>query len=413
MSSAAKRWFAAAVRVSLAVAISAAVAALPAVADVRPNDPFWSTGWSLQKVGLPAAWSVTTGSPTIVIAVVDTGVEPIADLDGALVPGWDFVDGDAIAQDTYGHGTEVASIIAARGGNGTGIAGVCWACSVMPIRVAVERTTTGSQLALGIRFAADHGARIINVSLEGGGDTAEAEAVAYAQGRGALVIASAGNGGDTRPGYPAAYPGVVAVAATDQHDRLYPWSTRGAWVSLAAPGCSVVDNSGAPPVSLCGTSLTPAIVSGIAGLLLSANPTLGAASLAAALHAGAVRVAGIGGGRVDAGAAMRALTGAPPSGSGPSYVSEARLLRGTMRATWRTALQLGPGPLVVELRSHRIAGCVVELRAPHAVLIGLPIGPDEIRLADNATGGRYVVGVACSRSTRRAFTLLLYASVRR
>ena len=411
---AANRWTAAAWVVLAAAIFVGAATAVPTSGPVVPNDPYWSTQASLQQMGMAAAWGATIGSPNVVIAVVDTGVQTIPDLNGALVPGWDFVEDDAVPQDAHGHGTEVASLIAARGNDGDGIAGVCWACKVMPIRVAAAGTASPDQVALGIRWAADHGAQIVNVSLVGSGGPSEAQAVAYAQAHGVLVVAAAGNSGDTTPGYPAAYPGVLAVAATGADDQLFSWSTRGQWVSLAAPGCSIVDNMNGPPDSLCGTSLAPALVSGLAGLLLSADPTLTGPALAVALRLGAVPVVGIAGGRVDAAAAIAAVTDAArASSSDPAYNLEARLMRGTVRGTWRTALQLGPGPIRVELRSHRVAGCRVELRAPDALLVGLPTRKDEIKLAAAATGGRYLVTVACAGPARRNFTLLLYASVQR
>src|SRR3712207_6455943 len=111
----------------------------------------------------------------------------------------------------------------------------------MPIRITSEGYATPHQIAAGIRYAADRGARIITVSFAHAGyDDVEAEAVRYAQSKGALITASAGNQGNEERAYPAAYPGVLGVTATDRNDRLTSWATRGSWVTLAAPGEQMV-----------------------------------------------------------------------------------------------------------------------------------------------------------------------------
>ena len=210
----------------------------------------------------------TTGDRRIVIAVLDTGVAPIPELRAALVPGWDFVDGDATPQDTFGHGTWVASAIAAQGNNRRFGAGYCWGCGLMPVRVSDGHVAADTAvIARAIRWAVDHGARVITISLTGqGDDPAERAAVEYAAAHNVLVVASAGNSGADEIEYPAAYPSVLSVAGTDPRDRLYPWSTRGAWVSLAAPGCATVVHVVIGAAVACGSSFAPPAVAGIAGL---------------------------------------------------------------------------------------------------------------------------------------------------
>ena len=178
----------------------------------------------------------------VVVAVVDSGVDPSQpDLQGALVPGADFADSSGSTVDQYGHGTMVAGVIAARGNNGQGVAGVCWVCQIMPIKVLdANGAGTAASVAEGIRWAADHGANVINLSFILSSPDADVEAsIADAHARGVLVVAAAGNNGSGDATYPAAYPFVVSVAATDDADQLYPWSSRGSWVTLAAPGCSL------------------------------------------------------------------------------------------------------------------------------------------------------------------------------
>ena len=196
-----------------------------------------------RQIGLPQVWETTTGDPSIVIATIDTGVNAIPDLQDALVPGWDFVENDAVPQDTHGHGTRVASVIAARGNNGIGMAGHCWGCRIMPVRVTRDGAVNPERIARGIVWAVEHGARIINVSLSHPGSPDPAE-----RGGSALCDRPRRRSSSRRPGttaatrlqYPAAYPGVLSVGATDDTDELYFWSSRGPWVRLTAPGCHMV-----------------------------------------------------------------------------------------------------------------------------------------------------------------------------
>lgn len=240
---------------------------------LTPDDPWWGEEWGLAQIGLPALWRRTVGDSATVIAVVDTGVDPSRpDLAGALLPGEDVTDGSAGTGDTVGHGTFVAEIAVGRGDDGVGAAGVCWRCRVLPVRVAPQGPTTAEELARGIRFAAEHGANVINVSFVlSGPDPTVAAAVAYAQQLGALVVAAAGNDGSTGPTFPASLPGVVGVVATDGSGRAYPWSTHGPWATVAAPGCATVAGADGRPTSFCGSSAAAPVVSGLAGLLWSAG----------------------------------------------------------------------------------------------------------------------------------------------
>ena len=270
-------------------------------AGVEPNDPFWRQSWSQAVLKMPDVWARTTGSAEVVIATVDTGVDAsIPDIQGALVPGWDFLRGDAVPRDTVGHGTHVASVIAARGNNGIGIAGYCWSCRIMPVRITADGSATGQQIAQGIYWAVDHGARIITIGLNSGYESFdEREAVRYAHDKGVLVIASAGNIGTEALRYPAAYAGVLPVAAVNDSDLLYFWSSRGAWVPLAAPGCQLVIDPAVGVGTLCGTSFTPAVVAGVAGLMLSLKPSLTPDEIVHALVSTAAPVKGIAGGRIN------------------------------------------------------------------------------------------------------------------
>jgi subtilisin family serine protease len=261
----------------------------------EPNDPRWASSWGLRALGAPAIWRWGQGSPRIVVAVVDTGIDASQpDLAGALVAGWNALDGSSNTADDVGHGTAVAGVIAARANNRLGSSGYCAQCSVMPVKV-VDATGRGSSsmLAAGIEWAATHGASIINVSLVlSARDPAVSAAVADALARGVLVVASAGNDGGTAPNYPAAEPGVISVAATDASAGLYPWSARGDWVSVSAPGCNEATSLAGGFGEFCGTSSASAAVSGLLALALSDSnapaTALCAALLATAAHGGPV-----------------------------------------------------------------------------------------------------------------------------
>jgi thermitase len=277
---------------------------IPQPTTVVPTDPAWSQEWGLSQIEAPAAWHVSQGAKPVVIAVIDSGVDPNQpDLQGALVPGADFADGTGSTADQYGHGTMVAGVIAARPDNGIGGAGICWTCLVMPVKVlGADGTGTAAAIAAGIRYAADNGASVISMSFVLSGPDAGVEsALAYAHSRGALLVAAAGNTGSNTPTYPASYPDVVSVAAVDPTGALYPWSARGSWVTLAAPGCAFTTAlSGTFTGDFCGTSAAAPLVAGLAGLALSAGGG-STAGVESALEQTAVPFPGaVGSGRVDA-----------------------------------------------------------------------------------------------------------------
>jgi thermitase len=196
--------------------------------DVTPNDPMYTNSHQVEvdQVRLPAAWESTTGD-AVKIAVLDTGVAKVGDLTGAVAGGWNYVGNNSNTADDFGHGTMVASIVAARGNNDEGMAGGCWACVILPVKV-LDKNGNGydSNVAKGVIYAADKGAKIINMSLSGTAYSKTlSEAVAYANRKGVLVVAAAGNAGNTTKNYPAALTDVVAVGATAEgSDARASWS---------------------------------------------------------------------------------------------------------------------------------------------------------------------------------------------
>lgn len=241
-----------------------------------PNDPSLSSQWAISTIQADKAWEITTGSPNVVVAVLDTGIESThQDLKNKIVPGIDIVNMDNDPSDDNGHGTHVSGIIAADANNNLGIAGISWGSMLMPVKVI---TASGegaySDLTEGIIYAADHGARVLNLSV-GGYSYSQTlgDAVEYAHGKGAVLVAAGGNEGSSEPIYPAAYPNVIGVAATDPADQIWTSSNHGSAIKIAAPGASILSATlNNAYVRASGTSASAAYVSGVAALILSKNP---------------------------------------------------------------------------------------------------------------------------------------------
>jgi subtilisin family serine protease len=239
--------------------------------DVIPNDSDFGQQYYLSTIRAPQAWEYTTGIPAVIIAVLDTGIDlNHNDLAGRVIAGFDFVQNDAVPQDENGHGTHVAGIAAANGNNGIGIAGVDWQSQIMPVRV-LDAYGNGSfaNVAQGIIWATDHGARVINLSLGGSQYSSILEdSVAYAVEKGVILVAATGNSGLPTVLYPAAFPGVVGVGATDQSNHLAWFSNTGEGVDVVAPGVSIYGlDTGNGYRFRNGTSMAAPQVAGFAALL--------------------------------------------------------------------------------------------------------------------------------------------------
>jgi hypothetical protein len=428
------------VRAVLVLLLFALAATLAAPGSARvPRDPSWEHDWAQTRVRMPEVWDHTTGSAGVVIASVDTGVNAdLPDLAGAIGPGWDFVDGDAVAEDTMGHGSLVASEMVARGDNFQDIAGYCWQCTLMPIRVSSTEETDDSMIARGIRWAVDSGARIVNVGLvqQSGPapDGTIGAAVAYANARNVLVVTSAGNTGDTTRTWPGAYPGVLAVAGTDEQDQLHSWSTRGSWVQLAAPGCQAVIARTGPWGWLCGTSFSAPVVSAVAALALSLKPSLSAAEIRRAFIETSVPVSGIAGGRLDAFAALRQLGAIqpaatpppappasppvasppppPPPASAPGKTTSTarpastKVTRaGRLRRGLRVPVSLGTGRLTVKLTLTSARQCELSIASGANVLLATRRQARLLGFARRVGAGRYVVEVSCRTKSPKRYRL--------
>ena len=318
-----------------------------------PNDPYYSSNqWAhTERMNSAAAWDLSTGSNTVTIAVIDTGIdETHPDLAAKIVAGYDFVDDDANPHDLNGHGTHVAGIAAAITNNGAGVAGMSWGARIMSVRV-LDASGSGSSVDIvsGINWASTHGAKVLNLSLGGTSySTSMQNAVTSATNAGALVIAAMGNcrtaGGGcpyaNPTAYPAAYSNVMAVAATNRSDTYAYYSQFGSHCDIAAPGGAMtylhdpggiystlptytVDMTGDGFSKnydyLQGTSMATPYVSGLAALILSVSPSLTPAQVQQVMQDTAVDLgttgwdANYGYGRIDALAALQSVSLSAPT----------------------------------------------------------------------------------------------------
>jgi subtilisin family serine protease len=303
------------------VAVGKALLQLPVIKFVEgdrtiepaqtPNDPYYTKAWHLQKIGAPAAWDTVRGEATT-IAVLDTGVDAShPDLAQRIVGGWNVFDNNNNTADKLGHGTKVAGIAAASGNNGVGVTGVDWHARIMPIRVTdAAGLAHDSLIAQGLIWAADHGARVANVSFQGvAGSLTVQNAARYLRNKGGVVVAAAGNSGQLRAD--TASDLITTVGGTDPADGRAVWSSFGNFVSLAAPGDSIwTTTAGGGYEAMSGTSASSAIVAGVYGLMMAANRSLHPGTLDRILFATASqqgtrhRDSRTGWGRVDAAAAV-------------------------------------------------------------------------------------------------------------
>jgi thermitase len=301
------------------------------IADT-PNDPLFGEQYGMRAIKAPAAWSLTTGSANVKIAVLDCGIyEAHPDLAGKVIARQDFTSNPfgSGTDDRCNHGTHVAGIASADTNNSIGVAGVGYNTALMNGKVLLEQYDNNGNLtggtgeytwvAAGIHWAADNGANVINMSLGGVGACSQTmqEAIDYAWARNVVVVAAAGNDGANEQFEPADCAHVVAVASTDASDAKSWYSNYGSWVPIAAPGSNILSsvnpdlNGGSMYATFDGTSMATPHVAGLVGLLWSTSWGTSAQSVINRLEATADAIPGTGTnwqyGRINAAAAV-----APP-----------------------------------------------------------------------------------------------------
>ncbi|HZQ37554.1 MAG TPA: S8 family serine peptidase, partial [Dehalococcoidia bacterium] len=252
---------------------------------VTPNDQLYWRQWALQAMKVPWAWELTRGTSSVIVGVLDSGVDLAhPDLAAHILPiGCNLIadaqcsaDGKGTPpQDPDGHGTNVAGIIAALTDNRAGIAGISWNASILPVRITQNDQGLESDFITGLLWAVDHGATVLNFSFSEDCGAPESpalrDALTYAWNHGAVLVAAAGNGGGCSSGvFPAADAHVLSVASTDMNDKPSAFSNFGPWVRVAAPGEQILTTYPGGEYSLgSGTSFAAPQVAGIAALLMS------------------------------------------------------------------------------------------------------------------------------------------------
>ena len=275
-------------------------------ANLSPNDDYYPDQWGHDNYGQASsnyggsvgtndadtdtdlAWDITTGSSDIVIAILDTGVNEHSELQGRLVPGYDYVYNDSDPNDVQGHGTACAGIAAAKGNNNSGIAGVCWDCSIMPVKVLGD-DGYGDDATIGaaIQQTASQGVQIISMSLGGGGYNSYLDnSISYAVDEGTTVFAASGNDNNSSLSYPAGYEDCISVGAMSPCNERkdlsscdgenYWGSNYGPDLDFMTPGVRIhtITNSGGYTSTFNGTSSACPHAAGVAGLILSVAPLM-------------------------------------------------------------------------------------------------------------------------------------------
>ena len=301
-----------------------------------PNDPSFNLQWNLVNtgqtvggvagtpgadVGVASAWDVTSGDPNLVIAVLDSGIDPHPQLAGRILPGINVPDNSNVTLDECsGHGTHVSGILAAAGDDGVGIAGMTWNTKLLPVVIVNGCSGFEANVATGLIWAADQGANLVNMSLQFYlGGTPLRDAVAYAHAQGAVMTAATGNNGNNVIAAPARWSQTIAVAATDNRDVRASFSNFGAETDVSAPGVNVWSLApGGSYTYKSGTSMSVPHVTGLAALLWSAAPTLTHLEVRALIEQGVKDLGTVGRddlyglGRVDAAASFALLFPALP-----------------------------------------------------------------------------------------------------
>lgn len=243
-------------------------------ANAISNDPYAASEWHLSKMQVNSAWDISLGNG-IIVAVLDTGVDAThPDLANQLVTGWNMFDNNVDTTDVYGHGTEVAGVIGAASNNSVGVSSFAWQAKIMPVRISgLDGTASISTIANGLVWAADHGARVANISYAVSGYATVQNSAQYMKNKGGVTVVSAGNSGALDSS--AASDTMISVAATDSNDARASWSTYGPFVDVSAPGVGIwTTTRGGGYSAVSGTSFSSPATAGTVTLMMAANPKL-------------------------------------------------------------------------------------------------------------------------------------------
>jgi thermitase len=238
-------------------------------AGYTPRDPKFRLQWGLRKTGFQKAWNRSRGGG-VKVAVIDSGLDVRhMEFRRKVAARWDFRNNNRTVEDMTGHGTHVSGIVAARTGNGRGVAGGCPGCKILSAKViGAEGWYYYDDLVDAIIWSANKGAKVINISASGSASSdALRRAVYYASRKGALVVSISGNHGTSARAVPGAYRPVIAVASTDKYDRRARTSAYGGWVDVAAPGVGILSSVPGGYGTYSGTSQAAPHVSAVAGLI--------------------------------------------------------------------------------------------------------------------------------------------------
>lgn len=291
--------------------------------EMTANDSYYADAWHLTNINAPAAWDHSLGDG-IVVAILDTGVESShPDLQGQILPGWNFHDNNADTADVHGHGTMVTGVVAALSNNSTGVTSIAWNAKILPVRISLpDGSAYTSTIANGLTWAADNGADVANISYAVSSSSSIKNAANYMRSKGGIVCVAAGNDGTQLTTSPQ--EAFITVSATKANDTLAGWSNYGDVIDLAAPGSGIWTTlKGGGYGAVSGTSFSSPATAAVIALVMAANPSLSSAEVETILKDNSEDLGTpgediyFGHGRIDAAASVAAALGGVTAAPAP------------------------------------------------------------------------------------------------